>query len=97
MRFGPFFWGKWLTAQMWDGYINKNHPLSDASPFDATMLHHDVSYDPTLRNIYLNVNMNDNGVYHHYLTGKNTSTIHCYQVQKKGEARYDHEVKTGCY
>ena len=35
--------GKWLAAQMWARYINKNHPLSDASLVDAAMLHHAVS------------------------------------------------------
>ena len=25
------------------------------------------------------------------------STLHCYQFLKKGEARHDHKVKTGCF
>ena len=28
------------------------------------------------------------------MTGNNTSTLHCYQIRKKGEARNDHKVKT---
>ena len=35
--------GKWLTAQIWGCYINKNHTISDASLVDAMMLHHAVS------------------------------------------------------
>ena len=30
--------GKWLTAYMWACYINRNHPLLDASLVDAEML-----------------------------------------------------------
>ena len=72
----------------------KNYPLSDASLVDSTMLHHSVLYDPTLRHIDLDVKMNDEGVYHHYLTGKNAYTIHFCQVCKKGLARYDHKINT---
>ena len=75
-------WGKGLIGHMWACYINKNHPLSDASIVDTTMEHHDVLYNPTLQHIYLNRKMNDEGVFHHYLTGENMSTIHCYQVRK---------------
>ena len=82
-------------AHMWAGYINKNHPFSDASIIDATMLHHVVSHDPTLRHIDLDGNMNDEGVYHHYLTGKNMSTIHCYQVYKCFGARCYYRVNKG--
>ena len=64
-------WGKWLTDQMWARYINNNHPFSDSSLVDAVMLHHAVSYDPTLRNLYLNGTLIDEGIYHHFLTGKN--------------------------
>ena len=69
-------WGKWLKSQMWSRYNNNNHPLSYASLVDATILHHDMSYDSTLQNIELNGKLNDELVYHHYATGKNTSTIH---------------------
>ena len=41
--------------------------------------------------------MNDRGVYHYFLTGKDMSILHCYRVYKKGEARNDHKVKTGCF
>ena len=89
--------GKWLTAQIWDRYINNNHPLSDYSLVDAVMKHHAVSYDQTLRHLDLNGKVNDEGVYNHFLTGNNMSTLHCYQVSKKGEARNDHKVNTGCF
>ena len=82
---------KWLTAQMWARYINKNHPLSDSSLFDAVMLNHAVSHDLTLRHLDLNGKVNDKGVHHHFM-----STLHCYQVRKKGEARNDHKVNTVC-
>ena len=90
-------WGKCFTYQMWARYIKNNHPLSDSSLVEAAMLNHALSYDTTLRHIDLHGKMNDKGVYHHYLTGKNTSTIHCYHVRKKGEARYDHKFKTGWF
>ena len=61
------------------------------------MLHHDVSYDPTLLHLDLNGKVNNKGVYHHFVTGNNMSTLHCYQVRKKGEARNDHTLKTGCF
>ena len=41
--------------------------------------------------------MNDKGFYDHFVTGNNTSTLHCYQIHKKGKARNDHKVKTGCF
>ena len=69
-------WGKLLKAQMWDHYINKNHHISDSSLVDAMMLNHDVSYDPTICHIYLYGKVNDEGVFHHFTTGKNTSTLH---------------------
>ena len=43
---------------------------------DYVMLHHDVSYNLTLRHVDLDVKVNDEGVYPHYVTGKNTSTLH---------------------
>ena len=85
--------GKWLTSQMWDCYINKNNHLSDSSLVDAVMLHRYVSYYSTIRNLELNENVNDEGFYHHFVTGNNMSTLHCYQVCKKGEARNEHKVK----
>ena len=90
-------WGKWLTAQMWACYINKNHPLSDSSLVDYVMLHHSMSYDTTLRNLYLNGKVNDEGVYHHFVTGNNMSTIHCYQVCQKGETWNYHKLNTVCF
>ena len=38
-----FVQSKWLTYKIWDSYINKNHPLSDASIFDDVMLNNAVS------------------------------------------------------
>ena len=63
-------WGKLLKAQMWDHYINKNNHISDSSLVDAMMLYHDVSYDPTICHIDLYGKVNDDGVYHHFMTGK---------------------------
>ena len=74
---------KWLLAQMWDRYINKNHPLLDSPLVDVAMLHHAASYDPTLQHLYLRAKVNDESVYHHFLTGNNISTLHCYQVYKR--------------
>ena len=71
-------WGKWLTAQMWARYINKNHTLSYSSRVDAVILHHVISYDPTLRHVDLDGKVNGEGVYHHFLTGNDMSTLHCY-------------------
>ena len=76
--------GKLLTAQMWACYINKNHLLSDYPLVDAGMLQHAVSYYPTLRHLDLNGKVNDEGVYHNFVTDNNRSTLHCYQVRKKG-------------
>ena len=45
--------GRWLTAQVWDRYINKNHPLSDDSRVDAVMLHHAVSTNNEIKITYL--------------------------------------------
>ena len=61
------------------------------------MLHHYVSYDITLLHIDLYVQVNGEDVYHHFVTGQNTSTIYCYQVSKKGDSSYDHKVNTGCF
>ena len=68
-------WGKWLMDQMWANYINKNHHLSDYSLVDTVMLNYDVSYDPTLRHLDLDENVNGEGVYHHFVTGNNKSTL----------------------
>ena len=89
--------GKWLMDQMWSRYINKNHPLSDSSLVNSVMLHHSVPYDTTLRHVDLDGKVNDEGVYYNFVTGNNTSNIHCYQVHRKGEARNDHKVKIGCF
>ena len=67
---------------MWDRYINKNHRISDASLVDAVILKHAVLYNPTLRHIDLNEQINDEVFYHCYLTVKNISTIHLYKVHK---------------
>ena len=82
---------------MWDRYINKNHPISDSSLVSDVMLHHAVSYDPTLRHVDLDIKVNGKGNYHHFVTGKNTSTLHRYQVCKKGEASNDKKFRTGCF
>ena len=78
---------------MWDHYINNNHILSDYPLVGDTKLHHAVSYDLTLRNLDLYGKVNDEGVYHNFLTGNNMSTLCCYQVCKKCEARNDHKLK----
>ena len=44
---------KWLTAQMCDRYINKNHHISDASFVDAVVLHHTVSTNNEIKITYL--------------------------------------------
>ena len=90
-------WSKWFTYQMWEYCIKNNHPLSDASLVDAAMLHNNMLYYPTLRHIDINIKVDDEGVYHHYFTGGNMSTIHCYQVRKKGEARCDRKVNAGLF
>ena len=82
---------------MWSHYISKNHPLSYISLVDAVMLHHAVLYNPNLRNLDLDGKVNDEGVYHNFVSGNNISTLHCYQVRKMGEARKEREVKTGCF
>ena len=82
---------------MWDCCINKNHPLLDSSLADFVMLHHAASYDPTLQHLYLRAKVNEEGFYHHFLTGNNMSTLHCYQVHKKGEAKNEHIFNTGCF
>ena len=89
--------GKWLTAQMWARYINTKHPLSDSFLVDDVMLHHAVSYDPALRHLDLNRKANAKSVYHHFLTGNNISTLHCYQVHKKGKDRNNHKFNLGCF
>ena len=43
------------------------------------------------------VKVNDKVVYHHFVTGKNMSTLHYYQVLKKGEASNDPKVGTGFF
>ena len=90
-------WGKLLTAQMWARYINKKHPLSDSFLVDDVMLHHDVSYDTTLRQLNLNVKLNDKGVYRHFVTVNDIYTLHCYKVRKNSEARNDQKVKAGFF
>ena len=90
-------WGKWLKSQMWASYINKNHPLLDSPLVDVVIIHHAASYDPTLQQLYLRAKVNDEGVYHHFLTGNNMSTLHCYQVHNKGEVRNGHRFNTGCF
>ena len=90
-------WGKWLMDQMWACYINKNHTLSDYSRVHTVMFHHSVSCDTTLRQINPDGHVNDKGVYHHFLTGNNNYTLHCYHICKTSEARNDHKVKTGCF
>ena len=58
------------------------------------MIHRDLSYDSTIRHLDLNVKVNDD---HHFMTGNSMSTLRCYQVLQKDEARNDHKVKTGCF
>ena len=43
---------RWLTNQMWSRYVNKKHPLSDASLVDAAMLHHAVSTNNEIKITY---------------------------------------------
>ena len=69
-------WGKWLTVQMWDRCINKNHPLSNSSFLDSVMFNHDVSYDPTLRHLDLNGKVNYESADHHFVTGEIFSNLH---------------------
>ena len=78
---------------MRDRYINKNHPISDYSLVRTVMLHHAVSYEPTLWHVYLERKVNDEIFYHHFVTGNNTYTLHCYQGRKSREERNDHKVK----
>ena len=61
---------------MWARYINKNHPLSDSPLVDDVILHYDVSYDPTLRNLDVNGKVNDEGAYNVFVTGHNIHTLH---------------------
>ena len=61
------------------------------------ILQHTVSYDLTLPHIDLYGKVNDEGVYQYFVTGNNTSTLHCYQVHKKEEAKNYHKVNTGCF
>ena len=89
-------WVKWLTDHMWYCYINKNHIPSDSPLVDAVMLHHTVSYDLTLRHIDIYGKVNDQGVYCHFFIRNNTSTLHCFEVWKKGEAMNYHKVDKGC-
>ena len=86
--------GKWLTAQMWGRYINKNHPPSDYSLVGAMMLHHYMSYDPTLRHLELSVKLNNQGVYNHFLAGNNISTLYCYQIFKNYDEDNYHKANT---
>ena len=89
--------GKWLMAHRWDYYINNNHILSYSSIVESAMLHHDVSYYPTIWHLDLYGKVNGEGVYHHFVTGKNTSTAQLYHVCKKGESMYGRKVNTGCF
>ena len=61
------------------------------------MLHHAVSYDPTRRHLDLYGKLNDQGIYHYFLTGNNMCTLHFYQVLKTCEARHDYKVKAGWF
>ena len=49
--------GKFLTAQMWACYINKSHPLSDASFVDAAMLHNSVSTNNKIKKFTHNLQL----------------------------------------
>ena len=80
----------WLTSHMWDRCINKKHPLPYYLLVDTVVLHHAMSYDPTLQHLYLNRKVNDEGFYCHFATVKNMSTLYWY------EARNDHKFNTGC-
>ena len=82
---------------MWYRYINKNHPISDSPLVNSVLSHHAVSYDTTLRHVDLDGKVNGEGVYYDFVTGNNTSTLHCYQVHRNGDARNEHKVKTGCF
>ena len=89
--------GKLLTAHLWDRYTNKNHPILYFYLVNAMLLHHYVLYDLTLQHIDLYGNSNGKGVYHHFATGNNMSTLRCYQVCKNGETSNYHKVKTCCF
>ena len=88
---------KWLMDQMRAGYINKKHHFSESSLFDAVILHHAVSYDPTLRHVDLYGKVNGDIFYHHFVTGNNTSTLHFYQVWEKDGSINDQKVKMGYF
>ena len=47
--------GKWLTAQMWAYYINKNNSLSDDPLLDDVMLHHAVSKINEIKQLIYNL------------------------------------------
>ena len=67
--------GKWLTDQMWSHYTNKNHPLSDDSLVETLMLHHYMSYYQTLKHVDFEGKVNDEVVYHNFVTDNTTSTL----------------------
>ena len=56
-----------------------------------------MSYYQTLQHVDFEGKVNDEVVYHNFLTGNTTSTFYCYQFYKKGDSRHDHDVKTGCF
>ena len=89
--------GKCLTSYMWSRYIKKNHIISYAYFVDATMLHNAVSYDLRLWHLDLDRKVDNQGVYHHFVTGKYMSTLHFYQVCKRGKAVHDYKLKAGCF
>ena len=78
--FGPSCSGRVFDSSHVGPLHQQNNPLSYASLVDAVISYHDISYDPTLQHIEIDGKMNDKGFYHHYSTGRNRPTVHCYQV-----------------
>ena len=78
--FGPSCSGRVFDSSHVGPLHQQNNPLSYASLVDAVISYHDISYDPTLQHIEIDGKMNDKSFYHHYSTGRNRPTVHCYQV-----------------
>ena len=64
-----------MTDQMHSHYINKNYSISEYSLIDTLMLHHYMSYYQTLQHVDFDGKVNDEVVYHNFVTDNTTSTL----------------------
>ena len=100
-----------MTAEQWERYVNNalplagaaasltlsytDLPLSGGNQINGNYLHCAISIDPVLKLHDLYGKHNAKGIYNNKIIPPVRSSIHLYQVRKKGGSRHDSIWKQG--